>query len=329
MARPLLACAAVVLCVTVLAAQLKVDVQLITVTATVTDGKGRYVSHLTADDFVIEEDGRAQTISHFEQSLDLPVSMGIVLDTSGSMERKIGGAAEAVARFIRSVHEDDDIFLMTFSGRSQLRQDFTDDRNKLTSALRRLRVGGDTALYDALEDGLKKIKSGKHKKKAILLITDGEDTSSEITFDDAKERIRESELLVYCLGISPAPLANMGETPPVRVPRRGRNPFPLPVPGGPGGPHPRSPQDSVDMRVLNAFADASGGKAWLISGDWTDRGGNQIEQALDEIAAELRNQYSIGYYPAQGRKDGKYHRVNLKTKDSRYQVRARKEYFAG
>src|SRR5499426_1584210 len=205
----------------IVAGQLKVDVALVNVVATITDETGHYVSDLTEDDLIIEEDGKPQKISHFSQSSDLPVSMGIVLDTSGSMERKIGTATAAVERFIRSVHREDDIFLMTFSNRPELLQDFTDDRDKLARALRRVVVGGGTALYDALDLSLRKIKHGIQDKKAILLLTDGEDTTSESTFNDAETSVRESELLVYCLGISPSggPLSE-------------RNPYP----GGPTGP---------------------------------------------------------------------------------------------
>src|SRR5947207_356584 len=188
----------------VIAAQLKVDVALVNVVATITDETGHYVSDLTQDDLVVYEDGQPQKISHFSQANDLPVSMGIVLDTSGSMERKIGTATTAVERFIRSVHREDDIFLMTFANRPDLLQDFTDDREKLARALRRVSVGGGTALYDALELSLRKVKHGIQDKKAILLITDGEDTSSETTFEEVLSAVRESELLVYSLGISPS-----------------------------------------------------------------------------------------------------------------------------
>src|SRR5215467_14202378 len=109
-------------------AQLKVDVALINVVATVTDDKGVYVPDLQAEDFIVQEDGQTQTVSHLSQSDDMPVSMGITLDTSGSMERKIATATGAVERFIRTIHPDDDIFLMTFSERPVLRQDFTADR---------------------------------------------------------------------------------------------------------------------------------------------------------------------------------------------------------
>src|SRR5262245_23448971 len=198
-----------------IAAQLKVDVALVNVVATVTDETGHYVSDLTQEDLIVEEDGKPQTIAHFSQSNDLPVSMGIVLDTSGSMERKIGTATSAVEKFTRTVHRDDDIFLLAFSNRPVLLQDFTDDRDKLARALRRVTVAGGTALYDALDLSLRKIKNGVHDKKAILLLTDGEDTTSEMTFDEAQSAVRESEILIYALGISPsgAPLTE-------------RNPYP-------------------------------------------------------------------------------------------------------
>ena len=362
-----------VLVIPVVAAQLKVDVALVNVVATVTDETGHYVSDLTQDELIVFEDGQEQKISHFSQSNDLPVSMGLVLDTSGSMERKIGTATTAVERFIRSIHKDDDIFLMTFANRPELRQDFTDDRDRLGRVLRRVTVGGGTALYDALDESLRKIKQGRHEKKAILLITDGEDTSSFITFDEAQSVVRQSELLVYCLGISPSggylterspgqyPDPRTGPTGPGgrRDPRTGPSigfPFPFPggpgIPGTPGGgryPGGRGPgwpamplqryppngggrqgsvnEDTVDMNVLNGFADASGGKAWLLSGGWSDNRGSEIQNALDEIAAELRNQYSIGYYPSHALNDGKWHRIEIRAKDRHYRVRARKEYF--
>ena len=136
---PVLIAAVILVVATVGLAQLKVDVALVTVVATVNDDKGRYVSDLQPDDFIVQEDGVTQTISHLAQSNDLPVSVGITLDTSGSMERKINTASNAVERFVRSVHEDDDIFLMTFSNRPVLEQDFTDDREKLSRSEARSR----------------------------------------------------------------------------------------------------------------------------------------------------------------------------------------------
>ena len=285
--------------------QLKVDVPLVNVVATITDDKGRYVANLSPDDLIVEEDGEPQTIAHFTQARDLPVSVGIVLDTSASMEPKISTATSAVEHFIRTIHAGDDVFLMTFSTLPVLQQDFTSDREKLARVLRGRGVHGSTALYDALVAGLRKIKSGKHQKKAILLISDGDDTLSSNSFESAALAVRESELLVYALGIAPSGLGTISEPPTAK-----------------------GSAESVDMDVLHAFADSSGGKAWLVSGQKDSRT-NQIQEALDEIASELRNQYSIGYYPSHPLNDGKWHRIRIRLKNPQYQVRARKEYYGG
>src|SRR5437773_9401922 len=191
---------------------LRVDVRLVNIVATVMDTSGRYVANLRASDFAIDEDGRRQTIAHFSQDHDIPVSVGILLDTSSSMDAKIKTASDAVKRFIRNIHEDDDIFLMTFSGEPKLRADFTSNRQKLSKALDSIRLTGGTALYDALEEALDKVKSGQHDKRAVLLITDGLDTSSFATANEIAQRIRKSQVLVYCLGIGeenpqPSPFA--------------------------------------------------------------------------------------------------------------------------
>src|SRR5262250_3385467 len=123
-------------------AQMRVDVRLVNVVATVTDTHGRTIPNLSVEDFVLEEDGKPQRITHFSQDQNVPVSVGILLDTSGSMDRKIKTAVEAVERFSRRIHQNDEIFLITFSGRPVLRQDFTDDREKLALSLRHVTATG-------------------------------------------------------------------------------------------------------------------------------------------------------------------------------------------
>ena len=324
------------------AAQLEVDVRLVNVVATVLDERGRYVPDLVADDFIVYDDGERQEIRHFAQSRDLPVSVGILLDTSGSMERKIDTATQAVERFVREIHPNDDIFLVTFDDRPRLLEDFTDDRDRLADSLRRVRVGGGTALYDALALGVDHIRDGRHDKKAILLISDGEDTSSATSFEQAQHYVRESEMLVYSMGIASEPGGPFGGglpggTSPFPTPPQ--FPSPLPVPGGvggrfptPGTPGPRTPtgipnapRDALDMAVLDLFAAISGGRTWLVSGDDTRR--SQISEALDQLADELRSQYSIGYYPSHPLDDGKWHRTEIDTRIPSYRVRYRGDYF--
>src|SRR5258706_11561941 len=120
----------------IVAAQVRVDVRLVDVVATVTDARGRYIPNLSAGDFILEEDGKPQPITHFSQDHNVPVSVGILLDTSGSMDRKIRTAVEALQRFTRRVHENDEIFLITFSCQPVLRHDLTHDRDNLGQAPR-------------------------------------------------------------------------------------------------------------------------------------------------------------------------------------------------
>src|SRR5215471_7262802 len=247
--RAFLFATVVLLAGSLLAQQMRVDVRLVNVIPTVTDTHGRYYSNLTAGSFVVEEDVKRQEISHFGQDIDVPVSVGILLDTSGSMDRKIRTAVEAVERFVRRIHQDDEIFLITFSGQAVLRQDFTGDRDKLSQALRRINATGGTALYDALGEGLNKLRSARHSKRALLVITDGQDTASTTKLDQVLQSIRAAELLVYPIGISPLTYAAnpRSET------------FDLPATAlFPARKTTQSRRDEVDLNVLRSLAENSG-----------------------------------------------------------------------
>lgn len=297
---------------------LRVDVRLVNVVATVTDSNGRYVNGLSAQDFVVEEDGVPQEIVHFTHDRDVPVSVGLVIDTSGSMDRKIRTAIQAVDRFIRTLHADDDIFLMTFSGEPSLRQDFTPDRNRVKRALEGIRVIGGTALYDALEAALHKIQSGRHDKRAILLITDGDDTGSSATLEQTLGLVRKSELLVYALGISAVTYADRAEHVPFTLPTTGGTlPRRVPV---------LSRRDAVDMNVLRELADSSGGSAFLLSDSVVGGRENEIGKILQQIADELRSQYTLGYYPSRP-SGGEYRKITVRTR-TQHDVRARQGYTA-
>ena len=300
----------------IVAAQVRVDVRLVNVIVTVTDSHGRYIPNLTENDFIVEEDGKTQHISHFSQDRNVPVSVGILLDTSGSMDRKIRTAVDAVDRFVQRIHQDDEFFLMTFSGRPVLRQDFTNDREKLSDSLRRIIPTGGTTLYDAMAEGVRKIADSSHAKRAILLITDGQDTASVSRLEDVLERIRISDLVIYPIGISPLTYAKGSD----------RNAWGWPLPGlirGKTGT--QNKRDQVDMTVLRAFAENSGGRAFLLGETLIGRGG-QIEKILSVIAEELRSQYTLGYYPPRA-DDGLYHSIRIRTRAGDA-VRARHGYLA-
>ena len=286
-------------------AQFKSGVLLINVVATVVDGNGRTVPNLTIDDFILEEDGQLQTITHFLPSAVLPISIGVVLDVSGSMRSTIRTAQRAVERFLLGIHPDDEIFLMTFDQRPTVIAGFTSDRTILTNALwAGVNVGGGTSLYDTLYQALQKVKEGRHQKKAVLLVTDGLDTTSLTREDKALQNIREADMLVYSIGIQEAPGFNMGTN----------------RPSGSSGLR----ATGVDMKVLKQFSDASGGKAWEIPEAIF---GRKMDEVIDTIVLELRSQYSIGYYPNRPRGDGKRHRIGIRMKHPDYLVRSRTEYF--
>ena len=297
---------------------LHVDIHLVNVVATVTDQDGRYVDDLTADDFIIEDEGIPQEIVHFTQDRNIPASVGIVIDTSGSMQRRIRTALGAVDRFIGTLHEDDDVFIMTFSGGVSLIQDITSDREKLSRSLRRVRAVGGTALYDALSAGLDKVVDGRHDKRAVLLLTDGDDTSSSLEFEETLEAVRKSEMLIYGLGIDPTRFADPTEHVSFDWPLS-------PVPGVRGVPS-NIVDEPVDMEVLRSFGEASGGKAYLVSSTWTGGSATEIDVVLDEVSAELRSQYTLGYYPSNVERRG-WHDIRVRTRDGST-VRARNGYFA-
>src|SRR5262245_3320369 len=299
------------------AAQVHVDVRLVNVVATVMDNRGHTIPNLTVDDFILEEDGKPQQITHFSQDKNVPVSVGILLDTSGSMDRKIKTAVEAVERFSRRIHQNDEIFLITFSGRPVLRPDFTDDRERLTKALRHVNATGGTALYAALTDGLTKVHAGRHSKRAILLITDGQDTASTAKLDDVLQSIRQSDVLVYPVGISGLTYAKDWETF-----KPGTFSALLPFKTERAG---QTKRDEVDLNVIRAFAENSGGRAFLLAESLINRGG-QIEKVLDTIADELRSQYTLGFYPARP-DDGRYHFLRVRARFGNV-VRARRGYLA-
>ena len=286
--------------------RLKSDVLVVNLVATVVDGKGRTVPNLTTDDFIIEEDGQPQAIKFFLPSADLPISIGVVLDVSKSMESKIRTAQRAIDRFLSMIHEDDEIFLMTFALRASVVADFTSDRKTLRNALMGVNLSGGTALYDSLYQGLQKVQQGRYDKKAVLLVTDGEDVSSLTRFDKALQYIREADMLVYSIGIKGAPVFELGAEPPSgNSPLSGFN------------------NTTVNMKVLNQFGEASGGRAWEIS---EAAFGKNMDAVLDTIAAELRSQYSVGYYPSHPAKDGKWHSVRIRMKNPGLVARGRKEY---
>jgi VWFA-related protein len=308
-------------------------VELINVTATVSDANGRFVPGLSKDDFVVYEDDQAQTVTYFSAER-VPVSVGIVLDTSGSMAGdKIRAARGALDRFLDELLDrKDEIFLYRFSEQPELVQPWTDDRRALSRALERMTPYGGTAMYDAVAEAIPLVDSGSHRKKAVVLISDGNDTASRTRLSVVRQLIRESEALIYAIGIDGE--SRVGRRQPLPQPRV-PVPFPFPFPPGrrPGSPTPpiggpRVPLpgssgsgDRVDVVALRDITDESGGRTEII------RSARDLAPATASIADELSRQYFLGYV-ASGPRDGRWHSIRVEVRNRSYRVRARRGYVA-
>jgi VWFA-related protein len=310
----------------------RTGVELINVTATVTDGSGRFVSGLRQQDFRVFEDGVEQPVTHFD-SERVPVSLGIALDTSGSMEgEKMAAAREALNRFLFDLLDpSDEVFLYRFASFPELVEDWTVDRERLRSELRRIRPNGGTALYDTVVEAVPLTQTGRHRKKALVIISDGNDTNSRTDIADVKGVIRDSEVLVYAIGVDggtriitsgqPGGVGPPGAPPrfpfPLPFPIPGRRPprIPTPTPGGVA----RIADDRVNAAALRAITDDSGGRTEIVSSP------RDLDPATAGIADELSKQYYLGY-PSTGKKDGRWHTIRVEVRNARYQVRARRGY---
>jgi len=310
----------------------KSGVELINVTTTVSDSNGRFVPDLRKEDFSVFEDNHPVELTHFSAER-VPVSLGIVLDTSGSMAgEKLQEAKNALDRFLYELlDKDDEIFLYRFSNFPVLLQEWTSDRKLLSRALDRIVANGGTAMYDAVAEAIPLAEQGQHRKKALVVISDGNDTSSQTSVRELKQQIRETEVLVYAIGLDGAgeqPTYRRPPPPPPRVPFPlpfpGRNPgrrFPLSLGAAQGGWRIGPSDDRVNVGALREMTDDSGGRTEVI------RNAKDLNPATASIADELSKQYYLGYQ-ALGKKDGRWHTIRVEVRGGRYTVRARKGYVA-
>ena len=318
----------------------KSGVELINVSATVTDRSGRFASGLRKEDFLVWEDGKPVEVTHFSAERS-PVSLGVVVDTSGSMQgEKWSAAVNAIDSFMQQLSdEQDEMFLYRFSGSADLVEDWTSDRRKLSWTLGRIHPNGGTAMYDAAAEAVPMAQSGRNRKKAVVIISDGNDTSSRVGVSEVKRIVRETEVLVYAVGIdsNAEPTFRGRPTPPIQQPPRIPIPFPFPgsgrgggLPpsqprypggGGGGGVFSSNPNDRVNVMALREITDDSGGRTEIV------RDARDLDPAVNSIADELSKQYYLGY-PSPGLKDGRWHTIRVELRDPALKVRARKGYIA-
>jgi Ca-activated chloride channel family protein len=306
----------------------RTGVALVNVSVTVTDRSGRFVPGLTVRDFTVFEDGVPQPVSHFSNER-VPVSLGIALDSSGSMEGdKMEAAGAALDRFLgQLLGPEDEVFLFRFNDQPVLVEGWTSDLERLRRRLGRLNTRGGTALYDTVVESVSMAQSGQHRKKALLVISDGNDTESQSTVREVRQVIRESEVMVYAIGIDASGSASgpsRPQQPPIRIP------FPFPFPGG-GGRYPQPPpqprgggqgqDERVNESALRDMTDDSGGRTEII------RAPRDLDPATAGIADELSRQYFLAY-PAAAKPDGQWHTIRVEVRDPSFHVRARRGYVA-
>jgi Ca-activated chloride channel homolog len=273
--------------------RIQVDVTRVSLLFTVTDRKGRFVTDLTKDDFEVIEAKKPQTVQEFTAESDLPLRLGILIDTSNSIRDRFKFEQEAASEFVKSVvHSNQDrAMVVRFDTSAELVSDLTGDTDKLDRAIRDLRPGGGTALYDALfyacRDKLSQDQP-KHKfRRAIVIASDGDDNQSHYTRDQALEMAQKADVVLYAISTNISRIETDGD------------------------------------KILKYFSLETGGRAFFPFKV------EDLEQSFENIANELRHQYNISYRPEPLKTDGLFHTVDLRVKGRKdLQVHVRKGYYA-
>jgi Ca-activated chloride channel family protein len=273
---------------------IRADVDLVQIEATVTDPRGRVVTGLSEEHFRVYEDRIEQVIENFSQE-DVPISLGIILDVSGSMKKKLEIAGDAATTFLRTGNPQDEYFLVQFNDRPQITQGFTTDISRLQNQLIHTPSGGSTAVFDAVYRALEEVNDGINPKKALLLITDGEDNRSRYNFRSVREYVRESDVQIYAIGIVDGWNSQLAA-------------------GGSG------------RALIQDLAEETGGRAFFPNSVY------ELEDITTKISTELKNQYLIGYVSTNEATDGEWRNVKVEIEPPRglprLSLRYKKGYFA-
>jgi VWFA-related protein len=281
--------------------QIRIQVNLVNLFATVRDKHKAIVTGLKQDDFQVYEDGQLQEITNFSAESNLPITLGILIDTSGSEYFMLSGEKEAGSRFLARVLRKGDLaMVMTFDTDVDLLADFTDDRGSLDRAINRAQINvpvggvivqgplpssgtGGTNFYDAVYLAAHDKLSDEAGRKAIVVLTDAEDTGSKLKLQDAIEAAQRTDTVVHILLVA---------------------------------------ADGGDRDVASRLTGDTGGRMIIV------RSEKNLEQAFDEISEELRSQYTIGYTPTNKKHDGSYRKIKVEMKNKDYSALARRGYYA-
>jgi len=268
------------------------SVELVLVPVTVMDESNRIITGLEQGNFQLYENKQAQPIKHFWKE-DTPVSVGIVLDISGSMDTKIERARDAVAAMLTASNPQDEFFLMTFADRATLVQDFTPNVDDIQGQLFFTKPKGCTSLIDAIVMAISHMRTARYQRKALVIISDGGDNRSRYTEKEVKSLIKEADVLVYSIGVFDTEFRTM--------------------------------EERLGPELLATISGLTGASAYALDNP------KHLPAVAEHIANELRNQYILGYSPEEARRDGKWRKIKVKLALPRglqaLRVQARSGYY--
>jgi VWFA-related protein len=321
--------------------QFSTSVAVVNVLATVRDKQGKIIQNLVQDDFTLQEDGRTQSIRYFSQQSDVPLTLGLLIDTSGSQTRVLDRERNASLEFVEHVlrEDKDKTFVIHFDHQVELLQDLTSSRKELEAALKEVDSehpqlnrrspgggnpqgrgqgrgggGGGTALYDSLFLAGDEILKKQQGRKAVILLSDGVDNGSKTSLTSAIETSQRADMLVYSIRFADAERNPVGFSAPGlgRGGRRGGGRYPQPQ------TQRREPVDG--KKILERISQETGGAYFDVSNKMP------LDKIYDQIEEELRNQYNLGYTP--DKPGGGYHKVLVSVKRKNLTVRARDGYYS-
>jgi VWFA-related protein len=283
-------------------APIRVGVELVNLFATVRDKHKQIVPSLTKDDFRIHEDGAEQKVAFFTHETTLPITLGLLIDTSGSEERMLPAEQEAATRFLdRVLRKEDLAMVMSFDIDVDLLADFTADRSQLQRAIDRARINAPrtpatvhgplpptakgTSLYDAIYLACREKLADEAGRKALVILTDAEDVGSKVRLDEALETAQRTNTVIHILLTY-------------------------------------DPAYGANESVAKKLTEETGGRLVQV------RGGKKINEAFDQISEELRSQYTLGYYPTNTSRDGRFRKIKVETTNAELHVLTRKGYYA-
>ena len=284
---------------------IKTQVSLVNIFATVRDKNKRIVGDLKQEDFRITEDNQDQKIAFFSREVALPITLAMLLDTSGSEQDMLSAIQDAGSRFLaRVIRKGDEALVMSFDSNVDLLSDFTDERGQLERAIRKSRINvpdqgarvgnpgpigsrqiTGTALYDAIYLACSEKLNSEAGRKAIVIVTDAQDEGSKVKLEEAIEAAQRTDTVIHILLVAD--------------PRFGGN-----------------------SGVAHKLAEETGGRMISV------RSEKKLAEAFDEISEELRSQYTLGYYPSNAARDGKFRKIKVETANHDLKVLARKGYYA-